>query len=74
MHSLEIAREYRRPLEEAVQQHRLLRHVQVGNPTFLSSVMVWTGRHLVAAGKYLEARSQGVEMPPPVVRAGHVIS
>ena len=74
MHSYEMAREYRRQVEEAAQQHRLVRHAQIGNPTFLSSVMVWAGRHLVAAGKALEARSQGVETPPPVVRAGHLIT
>ena len=63
MFHYDLIREYRRELELSAYHHRLLRQTQIGNPTRLSTVMVWTGRRLVAAGQFLQAHSRpGMEM------------
>jgi hypothetical protein len=63
MYHYDLIREYRRDLELSAYHHRLLRQARVGNPTRLSTVMVWTGRRLVAAGQFLQAHSQVADMP-----------
>jgi hypothetical protein len=73
MYHYDLIREYRRDLELTAHHHRLLRQAQVGNPTRLSTVMVWTGRRLVAAGQFLQAHSQVADMPTPRMSAGSTI-
>jgi len=73
MYHYDLIREYRRELELSAHHHRLLRQARIGNPTRLSTVMVWTGRRLVAAGNYLQAHSQVADMPTTRLSAGSQI-